>query len=121
MKKSRKSGFHFCSEQRIYILHGCWLKTGEHGQSSIFINQTSNGITLDTFKKYFVEIQSPPSEANSSFDMQYPSYVEEFMNNIYDCSFSSNHYMTDLPISIQFEVQKELTAETITLERDKKW
>ena len=71
--------------------------------------QTTNGISLDTFEKYFVEIQSPPSEARSNFDMQYLSYVEEFMKNIYDSPLSSNLYMTDLPISVH-EVQTELKS-----------
>ena len=68
--------------------------------------KSANLITLDCFEKYFSELQAPPAEFRSKFDMQFLKYAEEYIKN-HDRHPQCNMYITDQPIMLH-EVETEL-------------
>ena len=61
--------------------------------------KSANLITLDCFEKYFSELQAPPAEFRSKFDMQFLKYAEEYIKN-HDRHPQCNMYITDQPIML---------------------
>ena len=66
----------------------------------------SDVITLDCFEEYFANLQAPPAEFMSNFDLQFLKYAEDYVKNFENHS-QSNTFMTDQPIMLH-EVETEL-------------
>ena len=68
---------------------------------------TVGTVSLDDFEKYFENMQSPPSEAASKFDIEFLESVEQQLDEL--IINDSSVYMTDHPIT-RYEVEAELKS-----------